>query len=173
MRLTSDLLQRPLCQWHRVMLRTMAGVIGMHLGYQSWKTGCEGGAMTSLTAVPIAEHVRVAAGQPTTLSAPQLTGDSGALSSCCCCYSHSRNKRRFEHLERHGTPLREPVKRCNRDCKWFCLFGQAAPALQVRLSFPSSLDTLVIESRGSRRPSPRIICAGGTVSEAMPSMMSL
>ena len=59
---------------------------------------------------------------------------SGALSCCCCCYVYSRNKRRFEHLERHGTPLREPVERYNRDCRWHCLL---APALQVRLSFPS------------------------------------
>src|SRR6266567_1445760 len=58
----------------------------------------------------------------TTLSSPavsQLTGDSGALSCCCCCYVYSRNKRRFEHLETHGTPLREPVERYNRDCKWY------------------------------------------------------
>ena len=61
----------------------------------------------------------------------------GALSCCCCCYVYSRNKRRFEHLETHGTPLREPVERYNHDCKWHCLLGQSAPALQVRLSFPS------------------------------------
>ncbi|KAF8497555.1 PLAC8 family-domain-containing protein [Russula emetica] len=54
-----------------------------------------------------------------------------ALSSCCCCYAYSRNHRRFEHLERHGTPLREPVEACNRDCQWYCLFGQAALALQA------------------------------------------
>ncbi|KAI0273900.1 PLAC8 family-domain-containing protein [Russula aff. rugulosa BPL654] len=54
-----------------------------------------------------------------------------ALSCCCCCYVYSRNKRRLEHLETHGTPRREPVERCNRDCQWFCLFGQAALALQA------------------------------------------
>ncbi|KAN0124416.1 PLAC8 family domain containing protein [Russula decolorans] len=54
-----------------------------------------------------------------------------ALSCCCCCYVYSRNKRRFEHLETHGIPLREPVERYNRDCKWHFLLGQSAPALQA------------------------------------------
>jgi len=35
----------------------------MHLGYQSWKTGCEGGAMTFLTALTTAEHVCMASGR--------------------------------------------------------------------------------------------------------------
>ncbi|KAF8497550.1 PLAC8 family-domain-containing protein [Russula emetica] len=39
-----------------------------------------------------------------------------ALSFCCCCYVYSRNKRRLDHLETHGTPLREPVERYNHDC---------------------------------------------------------
>jgi hypothetical protein len=148
----------------------MAGVIGMHLGYQSWKTGCEDGAMTSLTAVPIAEHVCVAAGL--LLYRPNSLVISGFLSSCCCCYVYSRNKLRLEHLEAHGTALREPVERCNRDCKWFCFFGPAAQALQVRLSFPSPW-TLGHRVSGFHSPSPGMMCAGGTVSVAMPTMMFL
>jgi hypothetical protein len=35
----------------------------MHLGYQLWKMGCEGGAMTYLTALLTSEHVCVASGQ--------------------------------------------------------------------------------------------------------------
>ncbi|KAI0273895.1 PLAC8 family-domain-containing protein, partial [Russula aff. rugulosa BPL654] len=38
------------------------------------------------------------------------------LSCCCCCHVYSRNKRRLDHLETHGTPLREPVERYNHDC---------------------------------------------------------
>jgi len=54
-----------------------------------------------------------------------------ALACCCSCYVYSRNKRRLEHLETHGTPLREPVERCNRDCKLYCVFGQSAQSLQA------------------------------------------
>jgi len=68
---------------------------------------------------------------------PNSLANLGCLSFCCCCYVYSRNKRRFDHLETHGTPLREPVERYNRDCKWYCLLGPAAVALQVRLSPPS------------------------------------
>ena len=55
----------------------MPEVTGMHLGYQLWKTGCEGGAMTSLTALPTPEHVCVASAQTILLSpaVSQLTGD--------------------------------------------------------------------------------------------------
>ena len=42
------------------MPRTVAGVIGMYLGCQLWKTGCEDGAMASLTAFLTGEHVCVA-----------------------------------------------------------------------------------------------------------------
>ena len=95
------------------------------------------------------------------------------VQSCCCgCYVYSRNKRRFDHLETHGTPLREPVERYNRDCKWHCLLGQAAPALQVRLSFPSPW-TLVHRLSGFYRPSPGIMCVGGTGSVVMPSTTSM
>jgi len=53
------------------------------------------------------------------------------MSCCCCCQVYARNKRRYEHLETHGTPLREPVERYNHDCKWYCFFANAAPALQA------------------------------------------
>jgi len=44
------------------------------------------------------------------------------LSCCCCCYVYSQNKQRFTHLDMHGTPLREPVRRYNHDClSWFLL----------------------------------------------------
>ena len=96
--------------------------------------------MVSLTALLTAEHVRVASGQRLyRRHLPYLNClvVSGVLSCCCCCYVYSRNKRRLEHLESHGAPLREPVERFNRDCKWHCLLNQSAPALQVRLLFPS------------------------------------
>ena len=73
----------------------------------------------------------------------------GALSCCCCCYSYSRNKQRLQHLETHGTPRREPVKKYNCDCNRYCSFGPAALALQVRLlSIPSPL-TLITDFRVS------------------------
>ena len=152
----------------------MLEVTGMHLEYQLWKTGCEGGAMTSLTALPTVEHVCVASGQPL-YRHPQYPNSpviSGALSSCCCCYVYSRNKRRLEHLETHGTPLREPVERYNRDCSWFCLFGPAALGLQVRLTL-SSASTLGHGILGIFRPFPGPMYAGGTGSVVILSMTSL
>jgi len=113
----------------------VAGVIGMHLGYQLWKTGRGDGAMASLTALATAEHVCVTSGQLLYrhLQYPNSLVISGALSCGCCFYVYSRNKRRLEHLETHGTPLREPVKWCNRDSLLSFLLGPAALALQVRL----------------------------------------
>jgi hypothetical protein len=150
------------------------GAIGMHLRYQLWKTGGESGAMTSLTALPTAEHVCVAFGQSLYrhLQYPNSLVISVAQSCCCCCYVYSRNKRRLEHLERHGAPLREPVERYNHDCKWYFWFCQAAPALQVRLSFPSP-KTLGHGLSGFHRPSTGMICADGTGSEVIPSMTSM
>jgi hypothetical protein len=146
----------------------------MHLGYQLWKTVCEDGATTSLIALPTPEHVCVASGRLVYrhLQYPNSLVILGALSFCCCCYVYSRNKRRFDHLETHGTPLREPVERFNHDCKWHCLLGQSAPALQVRLSFPSPWP-LGHRLSGFHRPSPAMICVGGTGSVVMPSMTSL
>jgi hypothetical protein len=94
------------------------------------------------------------------------------LSSCCCCYTYSRNKRRLEYLETHGTPLREPVGTCNRDCQLYGLFALAAPALQVRLSFPSPW-TLGLRLSGFHRPSADMMCVGGTGSVEMLSKTSL
>jgi hypothetical protein len=71
---------------------------------------------------------------------PNSLATVGALSMCCCCYVYSRNKQRYDHLEKHGVPLRRPVKRYNSDCKsysWLqCCLG-VGWGLQVRLSFPS------------------------------------
>ena len=173
MRPTRYLLKSPLCPWHRRIPRTVAEVTGMLLGYQLWKMGCESGAMTSLTALPTTEYVCVAFAQPLYRHMQYLNSPviSVALSCFCCCYVYSQNKRRFEHLETHGTPLREPVERYDRDCKWYCLFGQAAPALQVRLSLPSPW-TLDHGFSGFHRPSPGLKCAGGTGFVVMSSMMS-
>jgi hypothetical protein len=93
------------------------------------------------------------------------------LSSCCCCYTYSRNKRRLEHLETHGTPLREPVETCNHDCLSYGLFWLAAPALQVRLSFLSR--TLGHRLSGFHRPLADLMCVGGTGSVEMPTATSL
>ena len=94
------------------------------------------------------------------------------LSSCCCCYTYSRNKRRLEHLETHGTPLRESVGICNHDCQCYCFFGLTAPALQVRLSFLSPW-TLGHRLSGFHRPLADTMCVGGTRSVEMPSTTSL
>ena len=69
----------------------------------------------------------------------RLSATLGALSTLCSCYVYSRNKRRIEHLETHGLPLREPVEWCNADCRAYAhlqshLLGWL---MQVRLSFSS------------------------------------
>ena len=77
------------------------------------------------------------------LSSPavsRLSATLGALSTCCSSYVYSRNKRRIEHLERHGVPLPEPVERCNGDCSEHLLlhFHLLCWLTQVRLSFSSA-----------------------------------
>lgn len=94
---------------------------------------------------------------------------SGVLSCCCCCYVYSQNKQRFTHLDMHGTPLREPVRRYNHDClSWFllqCGLG-AGWGLQVRssVSSPWMLDR---RYGFSRRPYPALMCAGAMESVAI------
>ena len=123
------------------MSRAAAEAIGMRLNYPFRMTDCARGASASLTAFPTSRHVCVTAHRhlqyPNSLAAP------GVQSTCCCCYVYSRNKQRLEHLERHGTPLRDPVEKCNHDCKWhLCLqigplCGLGGWSLQVCLSFSS------------------------------------
>jgi hypothetical protein len=94
--------------------------------------------MAYLTALPT-EHVCVASGQLVYRHLQYLNSlvISGAWSCGCCYFLYGWNKRRLEHLETHGTPLREPVERCNFDCLLCFLLGPAGLALEVRLSITS------------------------------------
>ena len=123
------------------MSRAAAEAIGIRLKYPFRTTDCVSGASASLTAFPTAEHVCVTARRHPQF--PNSLATSGVQSTCCCCYVYSRNKQRLEHLERHGTPLREPVEKYNYDCKWHALLDcgllccVGGWALQVCLSFSS------------------------------------
>ncbi|KAI0267421.1 PLAC8 family-domain-containing protein [Gloeopeniophorella convolvens] len=45
------------------------------------------------------------------------------MSLCCPCIAYARNRHRFEHLERHGTPLRQEVEVYNQDCLAHLILG--------------------------------------------------
>jgi hypothetical protein len=75
-----------------------------------------------------------------------------------CCHVYSWNKPRPDHLETHGTPLREPVERYNHDCVVFL-----APVLPLlRMGTVGSFTILI-----------SLYYAGGTEFVVTPSMMSL
>ena len=125
------------------MSRVAKEATGTHLKYPFSMTGLVPGALASSTAFPTSQRVCVASDRLiiVTCSFPAHCESAtlGALSTCCCCYVYSRNKRRIEHLETHGVPLRERVEGCNRECQWYLLFQCTGFgwAKRVRLSFSS------------------------------------